>query len=371
EIEISRESKEIEEIRQREDLPRVKIVGTGGTIASFIEYTTGAVRPSATIEELIKTIPEAAEIAYLESETVFNILSENMRPEYWEVVIEKIYESMKKSYNGIIVTHGTDTMSFTASAVAFAIQNMPVPVVFVGSQRSSDRPSSDSALNLISALIVATRAPIAESVIVMHSHTSDTLIGVYRGVKTRKMHTSRRDAFKSINETPLALVDPYKREIKIINKNFRERGDREPVLMNGFERKVALIYSYPGIDPELIEFFIEKRYRGIVIAGTGFGHAPEYVIPALKKAISSGISVAITSQTLFGRVNLKVYQTGREMLMAGVIPCEDMLPEVAYVKLSWILKRTEDMDTIRRIMTTNIANEISYRHTEDLFYRVS
>ncbi|MEL9929357.1 MAG: Glu-tRNA(Gln) amidotransferase subunit GatD [Sulfolobales archaeon] len=368
-IDQSRESLSIEKIKQREDLPRIKVIGTGGTIASFIEYSTGAVRPSASVEELIESIPEVAEIAYIDSETLFNILSENMKPEYWEEIARKIYESMREGFKGVVVTHGTDTMSFTASAIAFAIQNMSVPVVFVGSQRSSDRPSSDAALNFIGALIVASRSPIAESVIAMHSSSSDDLIGVYRGVKTRKMHTSRRDAFKSINEPPIALVNPYTKEIRITGRIFRERGDREPILMNGFEKKVSLLYSYPGIDPEIIDFLVSRGYRGIVIAGTGFGHVPEYLIPSIRRASQNGVAIAVTSQTLFGRVNLKVYQTGREMIMAGVIPCEDMLPEVAYVKLSWILRRTDNMEDVRRIMTANIAGEINSRHTEDLFIR--
>ena len=357
-----------EKIVQRKDLPKIIVVGTGGTIASKIEYETGAVKPSTSVDELIEAIPEVLDIAYIESETLFNILSENMRPEYWEIIAERIYNYMRdETYKGVIVTHGTDTMSFTASAIAFAIQRKNIPIVFVGSQRSSDRPSSDAALNFIGAVITAVKAPFAESVIAMHHETSDTKIAVSRGVKTRKMHTSRRDTFRSINSRPLALVDPFKKDMELIEKEYIPRSKEEPILMNGFDKKVALIYSYPGIDPEILEFLIEKKYRGIVIAGTGFGHVPEYMIPVIRKAINNNIAVAVTSQTLYGRVNLSVYQTGREMLRAGVIPCEDMLPETAYVKLSWTLYRTDNIESVRKIMLTNYVYEMNPRLTEDLF----
>jgi len=345
----------------------VKVIATGGTIASKVEYETGAVRPAMNPEELLEVIPEAGEIATLDVEIIMSILSENMEPEYWERIAESIYRSMARGYKGIVVTHGTDTMGYTSAAIAFAVQRMPIPVVFVGSQRSSDRPSTDAFLNFIGALIAASKAPFAESAVAMHSDTSDTEIAIHRGTRVRKMHTSRRDAFQSINSHPIALVDPYKREVRMIASDYRSRGDGEPILYNGFERRVVLIYSYPGIEDELIEMLIDKGYKGIVIAGTGFGHVPEKIISSLRRATEMGIPVAITSQTLYGRVNLMIYTTGREMLRAGVIPCEDMLPETAYVKLSWILKRTKEMSEIRRLMLTNIAGEISGRHTVDLY----
>ncbi len=372
---ISRESireqtEEIKIISQKTDLPHIKIIGTGGTIASFVDYLTGAVKPAVSVDELLEMIPEALDIAYIESESIMNILSENMRPEYWEIIAEKIYDVMKKNvYRGIVVTHGTDTMSFTASAMAFAIQSKNIPIVFVGSQRSSDRPSSDAALNFIGALVAASKAPFAESVIAMHNSSSDDLIAVHRGVKVRKMHTSRRDTFKSINAKPLAYIDPIKKELIIEETIYSPRSSEEPILLNGFEKRVALIYSYPGIQRDLIEYIIDSGYKGVVIAGTGFGHVPQDLIPILKRGVDKGVAIAVTSQTLYGRVNLKVYQTGREMLRAGVIPCEDMLPEVAYVKLSWVLYRAYDMDRIKEMMLRNYAYEISMRHTEDLFIR--
>ncbi len=367
---IREQTEEIRKINQETDLPRIRIIGTGGTIASFVDYLTGAVKPVASVDELLELIPEALEIAYVEGENIMNILSENMRPEYWEIIAKKLYEAMKKDvYRGIVVTHGTDTMSFTASAMAFAIQRKNIPIVFVGSQRSSDRPSSDAALNFIGALVAASKAPFAESVVAMHNSSSDDLIAIHRGVKVRKMHTSRRDTFKSINAKPLAYADPIKKDLLIEETTYLPRSSEEPILLNGFEKRVVLIYSYPGIQRDLLEYIIDSGYRGIVIAGTGFGHVPQDLIPVLKKGVDNGVAIAVTSQTLYGRVNLRVYQTGREMLKAGVIPCEDMLPEVAYVKLSWVLYRVNDMDKIKEMMLRNYAYEINTRHTEDLFIR--
>lgn len=357
----------------RPDLPKIMVIGTGGTIASKVEYETGAVKPAMSAGELMELIPEISEIASIEVESVYNILSENMRPEYWEVIAERIYRYMvDESYSGVVVTHGTDTMGYTASAIAFAIRDMPKPVVFVGSQRSSDRPSTDAALNFISALITASQAPFAESVVAMHAETSDREVAVHRGVKVRKMHTSRRDTFQSINASPLAYVDPVSRRIRVVSERFMPRDSgRSPSLANRFDRRVALLYSYPGFDPELIDFLVDKGYRGIVIAGTGFGHVPEYAVASLKRASDSGVLVAVASQTLFGAVNLRVYTTGREMLKAGVIPCGDMLPETAYVKLSWALGNSRDLDEARGLMVRDIAFEYEPRIIDSYYPRWS
>ena len=236
----------------REDLPRVTIVSTGGTIASRVDYRTGAVHPALSSKDIISLVPEISEIASIRADILFSILSENMRPHYWAKIAEKIAEYIRDGVNGVVVTHGTDTMSYTAAALSFALRDLPVPVVLVGSQRSSDRPSSDAAMNLISAVTVAAKAPFAEVVVVMHGESSDTYALVHRGTKVRKMHTSRRDAFKTINDTPLAKVENGK--IIILNPNFRARDEnRELKLENKFEEKVFLLKTFPGISGEIID----------------------------------------------------------------------------------------------------------------------
>ncbi|MCC6053357.1 MAG: Glu-tRNA(Gln) amidotransferase subunit GatD [Desulfurococcaceae archaeon] len=352
-------------------LPSVAIISTGGTIASKVDYETGAVTPALTAEEIIEWIPELSEIASISVEELMSIFSEDMEPKYWEKIADSVYRHINSGVSGVVVAHGTDTMTYTASALAFAIQEKPAPIVLVGSQRSSDRPSTDAVFNLLSAVLVAAKAPFAESVITMHASSSDPHALVLRGVKARKMHTSRRDAFKPINDTPIAYVDPVKREIKIIGEIVEHRNPgKTPVLKNKFDDRVALVKAYPGIQSEIIDFLVDKGFHGIVIEGTGLGHIANKVIDSIKRAVDSGIPVVMTSQCLFGRVNLNVYSTGRRLLEAGVIPGGDMLPETSYVKLSWILgSLTRDPVEVRSWITRNIAGELNERHTLELYPR--
>jgi glutamyl-tRNA(Gln) amidotransferase subunit D len=352
-------------------LPRVTLISTGGTIASKVDYETGAVTPALTPEEITEWVPELEEIAVVSVEELMSIFSEDMEPQYWGQIANSVYRNMISGVSGIVVAHGTDTLTYTASALAFAIQEKPVPVVLVGSQRSSDRPSTDAVFNLISAFLVAAEAPFAESVITMHATTSDPYALVLRGVKARKMHTSRRDAFKPINDTPIAHVDPVKREIKIIGRIIEHRDHgKTPILRNKFDERVALVKSYPGIQSEIIDFLVDKGFHGLVIEGTGLGHIANRVIDSIKRAIDSGIPVVMTSQCLFGHVNLNVYSTGRRLLEAGVIPGGDMLPEVAYVKLSWILGSiTRDLVEVKSWITRNLVGELNERHTLELYPR--
>jgi len=359
----------LEEAPPKEKRPKIVILGTGGTIASKVEYETGAVRPAFSTEEILEAVPEVGFIADISARVVMNILSENMRPRLWEKIVDKVAKAIEEGVDGVIVAHGTDTMAYTASALAFAFHKLPVPIAFVGAQRSSDRPSSDAAFNLVAATLVAAKAPFAEVVVVMHGETSDTYALAHRATRVRKMHTSRRDAFQTINGRPLAKVYPFERRIEIIDKPLRGRGAEELEVANGFEEKVALVKYYPGMEPEVIDFLVDKGYRGMVLEGTGLGHVGEWLVESIRRAVEAGVTVVMTSQTLFGRVNMNVYTTGRKLLQAGVIPAEDMLPEVAFVKLSWILARASDPSEARRLFAMNLAGEITSRHTIDLYPR--
>jgi len=344
-------------------LPKVSVLGTGGTIASKVEYKTGAVYPSLSAEDLYESIPELSEIAIISTRTLFNIFSEDMKPEYWCAIAKAVAEEIAKDeVQGVVIAHGTDTMGYTAAALSFALQRLPLPVVLVGAQRSSDRPSSDAALNMLGATLVAARAPFAEVVVVMHEGISDDNLVAIRGTKVRKCHTSRRDAFKAINDTPIARIIKG-REIIVLARDLRPRSeDRKSLkVYPNFDSRVALIKVYPGIPPEAVEWPLHVGFRGVVIEGTGLGHTPSYIFTSIKKLIDSGIIVAMTSQCLWGRVNMNVYRTGVELLRMGVIPCEDMLPETALVKLMWCLANAKDDDEVKRLMLTNIAGEIKSR----------
>jgi len=346
--------------------PKVSVLSTGGTIASRVDYKTGAVYPSLRTEDLIKMIPEIEGLVYLDAKQIMSKFSEDMKKSDWSLIAKEVYKSMRDSY-GVIVLHGTDTMSYSASALAFSIRNKNIPIIFVGSQRSSDRPSTDSYFNIKASIITSLKAPFAESVVVMHGETSDSYALVHRGVKVRKMHTSRRDAFQTINDYPIAKVYVDKMELEIIGRIIRYRSNEEPVLMDKFEEKVALVKFYPGFDVEILDYFLEKKYKGIVIEGTGLGHVSNDIIPKIKELIDNGMIITMTSQCLFGRIDMKVYSTGRLLLKAGVLPSKDMLPETAYVKLSWLLGNFKDLEEVKRLYLENLEGEINERLSLDMY----
>jgi glutamyl-tRNA(Gln) amidotransferase subunit D len=341
-----------------EKLPNVILLGTGGTVASRLDYTTGAVIPSFTPGELFSSVPELAEICNLECKMVFEILSENMRPEFWQKLAEEIKKAFDNEKDGVIIGHGTDTMSFTSAALSFMLKDLPFPVVLTGSQRSSDRPSSDAAINLINAATVAT-SDLAEVVLVMLGSTSHEYGLIHRGTLVRKMHSSVRDTFRTIDDIPIGMVKD--RKVKYFKENVKKRCDSELQIKTEFENKVALIYSYPGMESHLIDFYIDKAYKGIVLAGTGLGHVSTSLYKSIERAIEQGITVLMTTQTLHGFVAMDVYSTGRELQNIGVIPGKNLLPEVAYVKLGWVLGQTQDPKKIKDLLLTNIAGELLQR----------
>jgi glutamyl-tRNA(Gln) amidotransferase subunit D len=233
-------------------------------------------------------------------------------------------------------------------------------VVMVASQRSADRPSSDAATNLVGAVKAAAAAPFAEVVVAMHETVSDTSIVFHRGTKARKCHTSRRDTFKSVNASPLARLEDDK--IRMLTESYSKRDVSRKLKLNpNFEEKVALVKAYPDLNPEVIDWYVEKGYRGIILEGTGLGHVGDYLFSAIRNAIEKGVVVAMTSQCLWGRLNMNVYDQGRDLLAMGVLSLDDMLPETAYVKLRWVLGQTTKTEEAKKLLKENIANEYSSR----------
>jgi glutamyl-tRNA(Gln) amidotransferase subunit D len=346
--------------RQNPRLPKVAIISTGGTIASRVDYRTGAVRPALTASDLYSVVPELTKIARIDAQILFSLLSENITPKHWTEMAKVVAKQISESVNGIVIAHGTDTMGYTAAALSFSLQNLPVPVILVGSQRSADRPSSDAATNLLAAVTAAAKAPFAEVSVAMHETTSDTSITLHRGAKARKCHTSRRDAFKSVNATPIAKVE--NEEIVMLTEEYQKRDfTRKLELKPEFEEKVALIHFYPGFDPTTIDWYVEKEYKGLIIEGTGLGHIGSYSYQAIQNAVEHNVVIGMTSQCIWGRIDMNVYDQGRDLLALGVIPLEDILPETATVKLMWIFGQTQDVEKAKKLLKTNIAGEISPR----------
>ncbi len=340
------------------NLPKVKLFGTGGTIASRLDYRTGAVIPAFSPGELYGAVPELADICNLDTEKLFAVFSENMGPEQYKKLAISIGDEIHKGIDGIIIGHGTDTMHHTAAAMSFMLQDLPVPIVMVGSQRSSDRPSSDAALNLMHAATAAGHSDIAEVMVCMFGPTSDEYGLLHRGTRVRKMHSSYRSTFRTIGDVPLATVTREKIEPIKLDYN-RRRKDNKVTVLPFFEERVAIVYYYPNMHPDIIDSLTDNGYKGIVIAGTGLGHINKPVYPAIKRAVEKGVHIYMTVQTLWGFVHMFVYDTGRDLMSMGIVPGENMLPEVAYIKLGWALGQSNDPQEVQRLMLTPIAGEIT------------
>ncbi|MEM5766458.1 MAG: Glu-tRNA(Gln) amidotransferase subunit GatD [Candidatus Aenigmatarchaeota archaeon] len=350
--------------------PKVSILGCGGTIASRVEYTTGAVFPAFSPADLMLAFPEIREISNIKARKLFDLFSEDMSPSHWQIIAREVEKEIKTGCDGIVLMHGTDTLHYTSAALSFMLQNLPVPVVLVGAQRSSDRGSSDNAMNLLCSVLAASKSEIAEVLVCMHASMNDDFCFLHQGTKVRKLHTSRRDAFQSVNVLPFAKVWYQERKIEYLRNDFNRREKRNLKVDDKINPNVCLIQVYPNIKPEFVES-LSKYFEGVVLAGTGLGHVPtnpnndklaKSLLPAIKSLISSGIPVVIAPQTIFGRLNLNVYSAGRLLDEAGVIGngC-DWLPETAFVKLAWVLGHTKEMKKVKEMMLTNYAGEISKR----------
>ncbi len=360
-------------IKRNEKLPHVSFVATGGTIGTHVDYKTGGVFMTRTPEEILVTVPELEDIVEIKSmKRPFTIASEDMTHRHWQELAEIVAKELNRGVRGAIVAHGTDTLHFTSAALSFMLKNLQKPVAVVGAQRSPDRGSFDGRMNLICSAHFAGRSDIGEVCVVMHGTTNDDFCFAHRGTKVRKMHTSRRDAFRSINELPIAKIWPNGK-IEVVNENYKKFSDKKVEADTKFDPHVAIVKAYPGSNPEIIDWYIKKNYNGIVVEGTGLGHAPTGEsgektklfdpklswIPHIKNAVSSGIPIIMTSQSLYGRVHPFVYRNLRLLYEAGATFGEDMLPEVAYIKLGWVLGHTKNLEKVRELMQTNIAGEIT------------
>jgi glutamyl-tRNA(Gln) amidotransferase subunit D len=335
--------------------PTVSVLGTGGTIASYVEYRTGAVFPAEKAKDLVFSVPELADICNIRARVLYSMFSENMTSENWKRLAAEAAAELESGLSGVVIPHGTDTLGYTAAALSFMLDDLTGPVILVGSQRSSDRPSSDAFLNLTSSARLAGE-DLGEVVVVMHGETSDRLCTIHRGTKVRKMHSSRRDAFMSVNQKPLGNVDT-KGQTEWLDEH-RSRSKDPVKLQTEMEDDVVLVYFYPGLPASLFKSIV-KGSKGVVIAGSGLGHVSSSLFPEIESLVQAGTPVVMTTQCLYGRVNMNVYSAGRDLLLAGVIPGEDMLPETALVKLMWVLGQTSDMEKITELMTANLRGEIN------------
>ncbi len=361
-VESAQTDEGVSEIEFDTDLPTISLISTGGTIASTVDYRTGAVTAQFDAEDVLRAVPDLAGRANYRGRVVANILSENMTPSVWQQLAAAIHEEIQTGVDGVVVMHGTDTMQFSASAISFMLDT-PVPIVFTGSQRSADRPSSDNVMNAVCA-VEAAISDCAEVLVCMHATESDDVCALHRGTRVRKNHTSRRDAFETIGAKPLGRVEYDRAEEPTVG--FRRAYDERPesdarsdelALHAELDTDVELIKFTPATGPERLQQVADEA-TGIVIEGTGLGHVNTEWIDSIATLTDDGVPVVMTSQCLAGRVCDRVYDTGRDLLDAGVIEGEDMLPGTALVKLMWALGNSE---SVAETMERSVAGEIQDR----------
>lgn len=345
-----------QKIIENPSLPNILLLSTGGTIASKVDYRTGAVTPILTAEELNSSVPELSKMANIDTEVLFSEYSENIMPDHWLQIANKLVEFAESKYSGIIIAHGTDTMHYTSSFLSFALAGYPIPVVLVGSQRSSDRASSDAALNLIGATRFLVGCKTNGVYVVMHHDESDVTISCHYGTRVRKNHTSKRSAFETVGDNPAYLIidDNIQKNAK---GNYFKTNEFTPKV--NLDTKVALVKYYPGYRADLLAKIIDMDYKAIIFEGTGLGHIGKILYNNVKKAHERGIFLGMTSQCIDGRVGMTVYESGRDLLNLGIVPLENMIPEVALVKAMWVLGNSDNPEEIKEMMLDNISSEMS------------
>lgn len=356
-------------IPQKNGLPLIAILHTGGTIASRVDYRTGGVVSSFEPAELISLFPELGNIANIESELIAQMWSDDFRFAHFTLMAKAIEKWVKKDVRGIIIGCGTDNLAVAAAALAFMIEKTPVPIILVGAQRSSDRGSSDAGMNLICAATFIAKTEFAGVAIAMHEREDDLTGVILPPTKTVKLHSSRRDAFTQVNDTTIARVHYQDRSVEFLKKEYTKRSNTPLLIRPKMEEKVGLLKVHVNMFPEQFSFF--KSYKGLIIEGTGLGHTPGQVpnelaavhkkmYPALKKVIDSGCIVVMTTQCIFGGVNMNVYDKGRDLLNLGIISGRDMLANTALVKLSWLLGNYKK-EEVKKLMGENLRGEINER----------
>lgn len=348
----------------------IGLVMLGGTISAKLNPGKGGVDWVDTPEELFNIYPELFENVNVRVESPFMKGSENMDFKDWQKVAKVVHKMLNdKNICGVIVTQGTDTLHYTTSALSFFLRNLNKPVAVTYSQRSIDRASSDALLNLKCSIQVAT-SNIAEVLAVGHANEDDDFCYGIIGTKVRKLHSSKRSAFKSINIKPALKI--FENKIEFIS-NVNPRNENKKVeLDNCFEEKVGIIKFYPGQDPSILDYYLKNKYKGIIIEFFGIGNiavggSRKSWTTKLKEVMKKGMIVCATPQTIYGRLQPLVYVTGRELVDSGIIFLEDMLTETAFVKLGWVLGHKEwskNQKLVKEKMLFNFANEINYRILE-------
>jgi glutamyl-tRNA(Gln) amidotransferase subunit D len=383
-MERKTEEKELpkRKIRSEASKPTISILHTGGTIASKVDYRTGSVSASFSAEDILAMFPVIENISNIRSRLLMNMWSDDMRFSHYNILAQEIRVEIENAVDGIIITHGTDTLAYTSAALSFILKDLPTPVILVGAQRSSDRGSSDAGSNLISAAQFIANSDFGDVAICMHQDMDDRYCSILPACKTRKLHTSRRDAFRPINNTPWAKIGYPDGKIEFLKKNYTRRDKKRKLKMMPINEniRVGILKVHTNMYPEQFSFFEKEKFDGLIIEGTGLGHTPGHVYTedestkihanifgAIQSLVNSGCIVVMSPGTIYGRIDLNVYDKGRDLLNFGVLGnYSDMLPETAFIKLVWLLSNYPK-EEVKELIGKNLRGEITDRVEKDTF----
>lgn len=328
--------------------PKVLVLFCGGTLI-MKENEDGSLvvnDKDVAIDLLLRMEPRIDDIAELDVHYVDNIDSSNMCPELWDTIAGVINEKYN-DYDGFVVTHGTDTMAYTASALSFALGNLGKPVAITGAQIPGGRIESDARRNFVNAVRVATLSKAG----VMLIFDGDIILGS----RAHKLSESKLDAFGTINWVELG-------EIRIdvrFSDEAKERHDGPLDFKPSFESNIAVVTLFPGFPNISLETCVEMNPKGIVLQAYGSGNLSYKYLDAIKLAKSKEIPVVVTTQCLEGATLMHLYDVGKQALDLGVIQAYDMSTECIITKLMWALKHTDSYDELRSIMHKDFTGEIN------------
>lgn len=331
-------------------MKKVLLLTTGGTIAA--RNSGDGLQPQLSSSGLLQYMPELRNYYDIDTQDILNLDSSNIQAEEWQTIARAVMENLD-GYDGIVITHGTDTMAYTASVLSYMLQNLNKPVVLTGSQMPIDNLLTDARNNLYTAFsAVGCNIP---GVSIAFDHK------IINGCRAVKVRTMGFEAFESVNAPYLGEVFANGIHITSLPQVKRDHG-KSTVLKDQICNDVFLLKLIPGTNPDVFQMLMSLHYKGIVLETFGVGgmhFVRRNLMDALKTLSDRGVAVVACSQCLYETSDFSIYEVGKKMLECGIIPCRDMTTEAVVTKLMWALGQTSSLDEVRRIFNTNYAGEVT------------